>query len=458
MPSSECFVSSVLHRTDHTYRFLFPAVLFLPLLPLSKLRIGPQAASPVASIEEPTTSDTLLSTLSDLHAIHALLPPSPIPTVSSLYARFAQLGPRRLTRGLVVLWMTWFILGRLIGYRPLLALLGSVILLLPSPTLAHIVNLLSKSLAIRRSIGLVFLFTFGSPPDRSYPISINFSPMTWLQDKWAVSRRPSLAFAFHPLKKDSTVLQGSAIAEDELSPEEQPGEPIYFRFEVHENQRWWMGLDWTGALLPQERPSWCDSHLLPASPPATFPLPSAASILLPAPTKSDLQSRVKRVATWRWLDDDWSVVRSGMASGIPTTNQAPQAPPSPPEPENQGQVPNPSQPRSISGSLGTSPQNQVSSALDEAMSAKARAHSLAEQAFTKGLERLKARTGSPAGTGGLLGSVGVGAGSPVKSTTEAKRGRTGSQASEDLKDLVDIGHAGPSAAPGETIPNKDDVS
>lgn len=30
----------------------------------------------------------------------------------------------------------------------------------------------------------------------------------------------------------------------------------YYRFEIYENQRWWMGLDWTHALLPGERPTW----------------------------------------------------------------------------------------------------------------------------------------------------------------------------------------------------------
>ncbi|KAI3622836.1 hypothetical protein CBS14141_004420 [Malassezia furfur] len=31
-----------------------------------------------------------------------------------------------------------------------------------------------------------------------------------------------------------------------------------FQFEIYENQRWWIGLDWTAALLPNERPSWSD--------------------------------------------------------------------------------------------------------------------------------------------------------------------------------------------------------
>jgi hypothetical protein len=233
-----------------------------------------------------------------------------------------------------------------------------------------------------------------------------------------------------------------------LEAEEKAGDPIYFRFEVHENQRWWMGLDWTGALLPQERPSWCDSHLLPASPPASFPLPSAASIILPAPTKADPDSKVKRVATWKWLDEDWQVVRSGASA----TQSGMAIPTSPPEVET---IPAHASSRSISEKMGVSPSSTTT--LDDAMSAGARAHSIAEQAFTKGLERLKARTTSPAGMTGL----GILGGSPGKTSGEMRRGRTGSQASEDLKDIHDVGGSGgvqASHAPGETIPEKDDVS
>lgn len=33
-------------------------------------------------------------------------------------------------------------------------------------------------------------------------------------------------------------------------------EDVEYQFTIFENQRWWVGLDWTAALLPQERPSW----------------------------------------------------------------------------------------------------------------------------------------------------------------------------------------------------------
>lgn len=236
------------------FRWLFPALLFAPLVPLSTLRLGsakkPEKEGHTAS--HSTTTELVLLTLNDLYSIHALLPPSPIPNVSTIYDRFRQLGPLRLIRGLAVLWTTWIILGHVVGFRALLALLGSALLLLPSPTLAHTVDLLSKSLAVRRAVALAFLFTFGSPPEHSYQMSLDFSPIGWAKSKWATSRRPSLAFSFRP-KLEKQEVPASAIVDDD---DETSENPIYFRFEVHENHRWWMGLDWTSALLPQERPSW----------------------------------------------------------------------------------------------------------------------------------------------------------------------------------------------------------
>ena len=43
----------------------------------------------------------------------------------------------------------------------------------------------------------------------------------------------------------------------ESSPgRQEEGEDVQLQFAVFENQRWWVGLDWTHALLPGERPSW----------------------------------------------------------------------------------------------------------------------------------------------------------------------------------------------------------
>ena len=42
-----------------------------------------------------------------------------------------------------------------------------------------------------------------------------------------------------------------------LGPQKEgQGADVHFLFTIFENQRWWIGLDWTQALLPNERPSW----------------------------------------------------------------------------------------------------------------------------------------------------------------------------------------------------------
>ncbi|PWN23269.1 hypothetical protein BCV69DRAFT_113910 [Microstroma glucosiphilum] len=79
---------------------------------------------------------------------------------------------------------------------------------------------------------------------------------------------------------------------------------VHYRFEIFENQRWWVGLDWTAALLPQERASWTDSSLGPVSPPASFTLP-AESV---STRQTEGGKWEKRTVKWSWDEDEWHVV------------------------------------------------------------------------------------------------------------------------------------------------------
>ncbi|WOO85932.1 Peroxisomal membrane protein PEX30 [Vanrija pseudolonga] len=380
---------------SYAFALLLPPLVFAPLIPLGRLRLGKSTTPPLhPSPNSPATSETLLLSVSDMYRIHALLPPNPIPPLSAVYARFRQLGARRLIRGLLVLWGVWVALGHALGTRVLLGLVGSVLILAPSPLLSHTVHLLAKSLAVRRAVALTFLFIFGSPPGADYKAS---SPLGWLRAKWAASRTPSLTLAF----TTETDANGNDDDDDDFVAD---GSPIYFKFEVFENQRWWMGLDWTSALLPQERPSWCDSHLLPVSPPGSFALPPPSSIDLPAPTKSEPRAQVRRTATWRWIDDDWAVVRKG---GDAAAAPAAPAPVVPAIPEDEAKSPTTSS-RPSSGLFSTSPDDS-------------RTPSAAESAFAKGLGRLKSVSGLPPGSPSA---------SPTK-TTDIRRLRAGSEAASE---------------------------
>lgn len=213
-----------------------------------------------------------------------------------------------------------------------------------------------------------------------------FSFGPWLRKKWNASRRPSVAFKTQPdpkhlggvpnlhVSQSTTNNAASTVEEQTCSP---VSEPLYFRFELQENQRWWMGLDWTSALLPQERPSWCDIYLNPSSPPNAFVLPSDSVMYLPEPKVGDPGGRTRRTSRWHWVDEDWSVVKkSGQIDTAQNPSRGSMDQARPPASPSQNQFGAPTE---------QAPQHHSSSP-DEPKKG------VAEQAFVKGLERLKART------------------------------------------------------------------
>ncbi|BGP32016.1 hypothetical protein JCM10296v2_003795 [Rhodotorula toruloides] len=142
-------------------------------------------------------------------------------------------------------------------------------------------------------------------------------------------------------------------------------EDIQVQFTVFENQRWWVGLDWTHALLPGERASWTDPDNNPANPPSSFILPTPSVAYIPSPTKSDPNSRLKKTTEWRWLDPEWHVLRSAVASVSLPAAGAGGPPVSPASPESSAVAATPPSP-TLSRILGS-----ASSAVASATSSSA---------------------------------------------------------------------------------------
>lgn len=112
---------------------------------------------------------------------------------------------------------------------------------------------------------------------------------------------------------------------------------------------------------------------------------------------------------------------------------------------------------SVSPTRSMSAQSALHPVDDANLGPTARAQSIAEQAFTKGLERLKARTiAAPAVPAAKAGSP--------RGSVEISRGRRESQASDDVHSMADglpSGHVGAGAGgigSGETICEKDDAT
>jgi hypothetical protein len=105
------------------------------------------------------------------------------------------------------------------------------------------------------------------------------------------------------------------ISPQSLSDSLAPVQSLRFLFSIYENQRWWVGLDWTAVLLPAERPSWCSASHLPLSPPNAFTLPENTTIYLP----DAKGNRMKRTAVWKWEEPEWRVLVRTDGSGVGLT-------------------------------------------------------------------------------------------------------------------------------------------
>ncbi len=91
-----------------------------------------------------------------------------------------------------------------------------------------------------------------------------------------------------PIRKEATAKDSTTAAATTstfLPHGIPPASSLSFKFTVHENQRWWMGIDWTAALLPNERASWTSGPptLRPLPPPMNIPLPPTKVVYLPVP-------------------------------------------------------------------------------------------------------------------------------------------------------------------------------
>ncbi|KAL9711760.1 hypothetical protein Ac2012v2_004832 [Leucoagaricus gongylophorus] len=249
--------------------FTAPA-LFRYALPLLLALLIPLLARPPPS---PSLTDTVLhAAIADLASFSAAIPT--LPPVA--------LPPRTLLRVAAILTFPWLVLTHLLSTRLLLALIGSLFIVHRAPWARLLASVLWQSAYCRAALHAIHAFLTGQP----LPLTATTTTTT-------------------TTTTDAT-----------------PKRTLRFLLSVHENQRWWVGLDWTANLLPSERPAWSSSALLPVSPPTTFVLPDPSTIHLPAP---DLKSTIKRTATWKWVDPEWRLLvhTPGTQRPLPTDDPSP---------------------------------------------------------------------------------------------------------------------------------------
>ncbi|KAI0700916.1 integral peroxisomal membrane peroxin-domain-containing protein [Cytidiella melzeri] len=213
----------------------------------------------------PIEEDVLHQAILDFATIRSLLPSLPQPTFSA-----ENLTVLVIIRTLAVIYVPYLALTYMVRLRILIALAGTVLFTWRARWALLIRRALWRSAYIRWAAYHLWSRITGLPlPPKVTPPEAKLSVTT---------------------ANESNTSQNS----------------IRFLFTVYENQRWWMGLDFTAALLPGERPSWCTSSQQPVSPPAVFALPASTTVHLPDPSRKT--GGVKRTARWAWDEPEWKVV------------------------------------------------------------------------------------------------------------------------------------------------------
>lgn len=225
---------------------------FLPFVLLALFAFLQSRQQQSHAPEPPTTEQALRNVIADLTIIQSLSPSLELPSLPL----------PSLLRAVLILYIPYVLLSFFLPFRVLFAIAGSVVLTWRAPWAIVLRTTVWRSAWFRWSIYKTWALLTGQPlPPR---------------------------------------VVSSQLSTDSPSPVQS----LRFLFTIYENQRWWMGLDWTAALLPGERPSWCSASQQPLSPPNAFALPNNTTTYLP----DGKGGRLKRTATWKWEEPEWRVV------------------------------------------------------------------------------------------------------------------------------------------------------
>lgn len=225
---------------------------FLPLFIFGLLAIWRWRRKPRQE-EPPVTETTLQTVVTDLTIIQSSLPNS-IPAPS--------LELPKAFRAAVILSIPYLLFSFFVSFRVVIAIAGTILLTWRAPWAVLIRATVWRSAWFRWTVYRTWAFLTSQP-------------------------LPPLVMSPKPAVPSSEAIQS-----------------VRFLFTIYENQRWWMGLDWTAALLPAERPSWCSAAQQPMSPPNSFTLPESTTVCLP----DGKGGKLKRTATWRWEEPEWRVI------------------------------------------------------------------------------------------------------------------------------------------------------
>lgn len=219
---------------------------------------------------------------------------------------------------LLYVWPLWIIVNWLFGVHVVLAVVGAILLASPSPSFQIVCMALGRNIILKHLISALW----------AYGVALVTTTIAF------VTRTPSAAStAIAPKKKSkksgwiSSVLSRAksekskalqllekSTAKAENDTKGGTRSEMIFQFEVFENQRWWLGVNWTTNMMPSERGPWTDNQLKPIVSKEEFELPEP-TVKTTTQTVNDKVIERTLHKVWSWADGDWWVDMTGELQG-----------------------------------------------------------------------------------------------------------------------------------------------
>ncbi|KAG0055251.1 peroxisome- protein [Gryganskiella cystojenkinii] len=215
------------------------------------------------------------------------------------YFDWSDKSKTRQVLALVVLtYLPWLVLTYFIPMRFILTVLGSIVICWRAPWFAILWAVAAKLQAFSPLLQLIPFWPYNRRSEAGELAA------SYQKKKRSFSVKDIISRAIGQRKKDDSegyntksykTRTGYDIEEDHAT--------MYYKFVLYENQRWWLGLEWTPMMLPNDRAPWTDDHLEPTQSKSAFHLPPVhiAHEAIPGQPSKVL----RKSQEWRWLDPHW---------------------------------------------------------------------------------------------------------------------------------------------------------
>ncbi|CEG73723.1 hypothetical protein RMATCC62417_09051 [Rhizopus microsporus] len=196
----------------------------------------------------------------------------------------------------------WILINWWFGAQVIMAIVGAVLLVSPSPWFQIIVSSMRRNIVLKHLLAAMW----------AYGVAVIVSVF-----RFDLQFKERIRTMLRRAKKAKANALSMIEKPVEIQQDDSKGTrtEMIFQFEVYENQRWWLGVHWTTNMMPNERGPWTDSQLKPIPSKEEFQLPESTSntTYQTINEKQTIKRTTRKV--WTWADGDWWVDMTGELEG-----------------------------------------------------------------------------------------------------------------------------------------------